>query len=249
MRVLVAVTRREGEFGSYWNGDEGTSEEVSLNNGDRIRQKVHGDSERKLLLLDGGNTFSGLSSYADKYFGELVGVALTKIASTSDEVGVIAHGTQTPNLLGVSHRIAFSRPYTTTDSRLCVLDFKATPCKGTLPLDRLRDSILPNCNKQAEFEAAFDAVWSFFLGDPYLEAALEILHACLTPEGRATVSWDEKGQISIPRNCEGPFIGSIPNNSGKAEFETLKGRNDGPFGEGYVGALTALRDKLLKDYE
>jgi len=85
--------------------------------------------------------------------------------------------------------------------------------------------------------------------EPYLEVALELLHACLTPDGRDKVVWNYDGQITIPREGDPPFVGLISNNSGKSEFETLKKKQDGPFGQGYLEALTRLRNELLKGYQ
>jgi hypothetical protein len=86
-------------------------------------------------------------------------------------------------------------------------------------------------------------------GDPLLEAKLELLHACLTPEGLKTVIWGKDGEITITREGQEQFKGRIPDNKGKAEFEALKGKTDGPFGDQYIQALTRLRDALLPEHE
>jgi hypothetical protein len=101
---------------------------------------------------------------------------------------------------------------------------------------------------KAKYSSTLEELWACFIGDPHLEAALELLHACLTPDGLDKVSWDANGKVTIPRNGEGPFIGLIPTAQGRAEWEDLRKKTDGPFGEGYIGALTALRDELLKKF-
>lgn len=85
--------------------------------------------------------------------------------------------------------------------------------------------------------------------NPLLEAKLELLHACLTPEGRDKVTWDQNGQITIVRDGGEPFKGTIPDNTGKAEFEKLKQQAGGPFGEEYMNALADLRNALLPEHE
>jgi len=85
--------------------------------------------------------------------------------------------------------------------------------------------------------------------NPLLEAKLELLHACLTPEGLKTVIWGKDGEITITREGQEPFKGRIPDNRGKTEFEQLKEITDGPFGEQYIQALTRLRDALLPEHE
>jgi hypothetical protein len=61
-----------------------------------------------------------------------------------------------------------------------------------------------------------------------LEAKLNFLHQCLTPDGLGTATIDASW-------------------SAETQFEALKQVNDGPFGENYIKALTTLRDKLLVD--
>jgi hypothetical protein len=85
--------------------------------------------------------------------------------------------------------------------------------------------------------------------DPLLEAKLELLHACLTPEGLKTVIWGKDGEITITRDGQEPFKGRIPDNKGKVEFEALKAKTDGPFGMEYMDTLAALRDALLPEHE
>ena len=102
-------------------------------------------------------------------------------------------------------------------------------------------------NRQAYDIAIEEAKEKF--PDSLLEAKLELLHMCLTPEGRDKGTWDENGQITILRDGEEPFRGAIPDNIGKAEFKKLKQKTGGAFGEEYMNALADLRNALLPEHE
>jgi hypothetical protein len=65
--------------------------------------------------------------------------------------------------------------------------------------------------------------------DEILEAKLELLHKCLTPE-------------SIPEKLPAILINA---HEAERKFRELKTKSDGPFGENYNHALTQLRNALL----
>jgi hypothetical protein len=70
--------------------------------------------------------------------------------------------------------------------------------------------------------------WFFFDGenDDLLEAKLDFLHQCLTPEGLVNATLNPEW------------------NAGK-EFSALMNSKDGPFGDNYINALKELRNKLI----
>lgn len=103
-------------------------------------------------------------------------------------------------------------------------------------------------NGKIEKVKLLEEIWKFFLGDTELEAKLELLHACLTPEGAKKVTWNDNGEITITREDGTEFKCNIPGSEGKNKFDELKNKNDGPFGQEYIKALSALRDALLKEY-
>lgn len=124
-----------------------------------------------------------------------------------------------------------------------------------IPGDRIYDAVLDFVRVVAAvkndlaYKPAFGRIIDAFSVDRTLEARLELLHHCLTPEGLSDVEVDNKGNIRI----------KLPNNhvlesnigmQGFTNFRALKERiGEGPFGDGYLTALTALRNELLKDYE
>jgi len=60
-----------------------------------------------------------------------------------------------------------------------------------------------------------------------LESKLNFLHHCLTPDGLKKEEVKSSEWVKLD------------------EFSKLKTANDGPFGDNYLSALRALRDKLL----
>jgi len=247
MRILIIVTRKYvekefSEFRDYWGGKNNTP--IVKTDGDHKLMIVNGEEFRDDNYMDDG--------FGNNLFNKVKDI-LDQQKTNNPEIGVIAHGGDVPNvnyLQTNGYNIAFNKPYSTLTPGLCQEDFRAPLCEGTLPLDRLRDCIADNCHKSnEEFNNAFDAVWNFFFGDPLLEAKLELLHACLTPEGRDRVTWSDSGEITITREGQEPFKGRIPDNKGKVEFEALKAKTDGPFGMEYMDTLAALRDALLPEHE
>lgn len=80
--------------------------------------------------------------------------------------------------------------------------------------------------------------------DEILEAKLELLHSCLTPEDTNAVIWNVD-RVTI----EGTEIKNVKiGNIGNTEFHALSKESADPFSKEYIDALSALRDKLLQDY-
>lgn len=169
-----------------------------------------------------------------------------------EEIGIISHADLRANVSNFSKQfqsmIIFNRTYGSQDKPpgLMMKDFGATKCASTLPLDKLRDAVC-NC-ENSNFDKAFEEVWNFFLGDPVLEAKLELLHRLLVPPKNLKTIEDDKdewrkqlmlcqkdqdGEVHIQHWTE--FING---------FDQVDKSN--PLGDEYVNLLAQLRDSLLK---
>lgn len=84
----------------------------------------------------------------------------------------------------------------------------------------------------------FKAIWDFFDGDPILEAKLNLLHQCLTPN-------EAKKATQIPNyHLIKDVVESVKINNEKV-VEYLTKQSNCFDEESYIKPLTALRDTLL----
>lgn len=89
---------------------------------------------------------------------------------------------------------------------------------------------------QNNFDGAFDSIWELFAGDPALEAKLEILHVCLTPNGAEQMINDAELYDGI--------IGQQLCEQTKHSAERLSSLVK-PFDKTYLNELAELRTDLL----
>jgi|GEM_PF-6889538 hypothetical protein len=99
---------------------------------------------------------------------------------------------------------------------------------------------MPNNNQ------IIDAALEPLLPNSILEVKLEILHACLTHEGRNNVEWTDT-KIKLKEEEKITFIHEI-GSTGKTEFDELKSIINTDSEENYFKKLITLRDTLLSDY-
>jgi hypothetical protein len=109
--------------------------------------------------------------------------------------------------------------------------------------------VVANVKQDLSYENAFGRLVSAFGFDKALEARLELLHNCLTPEGFANVTVDRNGNATITLANQQKIQYNI-GGSGWSAYKALKDKaDDGPFDKEYIAALSALRDELLKNYQ
>lgn len=94
-----------------------------------------------------------------------------------------------------------------------------------------------NLENQQQLEIIFNSLRSHLSGDPVLEAKLEILHECLTPEGALTAN-QINGYSLIANIVESIKI------EDKNLIDYLASQSD-CFSDNYISKLTVLRKALL----
>lgn len=171
-KILIAITRNTGEFDSFWQ------QNLTADDNKIILPFKKFVNDKVLILVYGGNI-----NDLEDFCSQLKQILSNQLPSDS-EIGVIYHGDISNKMVGCltadgNSKISFFKSYSSSITGLTDGDgsnFSATPCSGTKPLDKLRDSILENC-QNTNFSGSFDEVWNFFSGDPILESNLNHLHS------------------------------------------------------------------------
>lgn len=203
MKLLI-INPQEYEFNNYWKMENNTNGFALIrpNNSNNILFII----KRKALKYNEEEIDIGDVNYG-KILEKILDEQLTTVHISKDsihEMGIISHADSEANISSSSNEFKsknkgiFNNTYGSKNKPrpgLCQSDFNAINCQGTFPLDKLRDAVC-NC-KNSNFDEAFEEVWNFFLGDPVLEAKLELLHACLTPEGAKNIV-----DSGFPQNLE-----------------------------------------------
>ena len=246
MKTLLIITRATNEFDGYWNGRfETINAEFT-----EVKPLIKQNSDCCSIIFN-GQDFTGNNETID--FGQqiifILQEALPNVDLTnSDKIGIIYHGgadnRNIQTLKAINPHIAFIKKYSAKNNTLCnhTGDHFTITGDRSKPLDAFRDAFI---NKKDQSSEKFQALWNYFEWDELLEARLELLHHCLTPEERDNIVWQDKiFTLKIDGKEATKEIGS----KGKNEFKDLQKVTNDPSGTKYVEALTALRNTLLEEY-
>ena len=252
MKLLIIITKHgRVEFNNYWYRANGKEYELIPN-------------DLKLLFLIKPNAFTDETTNNQYYnrddFWEKLKIKLIESinekklnTSAIKEIGVVAHAGEAPDITNqfkeLGNNIIFKKVYHSSTNELWKgAGSPATICEGSLPFDKLRDAVC-YC-ENSNFDKAFDEVWNFFLGDPALEAKLELLHQCLTPNGISEAKNTYNDLIKLLKEDEKKNIQLAFEKMKKImeikDVKCLEDEDVNGFPRGYVGTLETLRKSLLE---
>lgn len=239
-KTLIIVTRKNDEFDSYWNGNiTNYFEQTTIPK--PVEISVNQNGNRVVIICP---LFTNVDNNAVT-FGERIKTVLSQsnIVLTEQSVGIIVHGSDTFNIDNAElPELAFRKRYSSSDKALgakfCQSQNDNFISLGSQPdpprtgvLDAFRDAYI---FETKNLEEAFNNLWNFFLGDPVLEAKLNLLHLCLTPDGLK----EAETLLQDDWNAEDKF-------EVLTEVKDKSGNTPDAFDDNYIKALTALRDALL----
>lgn len=179
-KLLVVITRVNEEFEDYWYGEKDNKIRVEIDGSSKdLIKPIHQKSGTNRVLILSGEEYLFQQPQDEEWMGkklkEIVVFSCNSIQKSI--LGIITHNkrsTNTDKFKG--SKILFFQRYSSTNEKLCEGDgnnFTAELCKGSLPLDKLRDAVA--CNKEEhdhDFEEAFKEVWQFFSKESLLEVSI-----------------------------------------------------------------------------
>jgi hypothetical protein len=163
MRGLIIITRHTGEYDSFWE----------MNESSNITHFAHEESKTTLIKKDDDLEFVQYASKINSLFA-------TEIP---DEIGIIFHSINdvaTEDILknalleNIRTKVKFCKWYSSVLSGF----WNEQDGNAVLPYNNFKKAWKDN---DGDKRKTFKAIWDFFDGDPILEAKLNLLHQCLTP--------------------------------------------------------------------